>query len=157
MTWLPEYGVGLFAMANLTYSGPAGALNEGFDVLRKTGALKPRELPPSPVLTSMRDAIFGLWQNWDQAKADSVAANNLFLDIPAAYRRAEMDKLKARVGACTATTAVEPENWLRGMFRINCERGTVYTTFTLAPTEPPSIQYLRFDERAPSDSNLCRP
>jgi CubicO group peptidase (beta-lactamase class C family) len=157
MMWLPEYGVGMFAMSNLTYAGPAPALNEAFDVLRKTGALKPRELPPSPVLTSMRDTIFSLWQQWDDAKASSIAANNFFPDAPARQRRSEIDRLKARAGACTDTTAVEPENWLRGRFRINCERGPVYATFTLAPTQPPSLQFLRFTETPPADNNLCRP
>jgi CubicO group peptidase (beta-lactamase class C family) len=157
MMWLPEHGVGMFAMTNLTYAGPASALSEAFDVLRRTGALKPRALPASPVLTSMRDAIFGLWQNWEPAKAESIAANNLFADIPADARRADIDKLKARVGACRDTTPVEPENWLRGTFRMNCERGTVHAIFTLAPTQPPTVQYLRFTETMPADNNLCRP
>jgi hypothetical protein len=157
MMWLPEYGVGMFAMTNLTYAGPAPALNEAFDVLRRTGALRPRELPPSPILTSMRDAIFALWQNWDETKAASIAADNLFLDTPAEVRRSEIERLKARVGACTEATPVQPENWLRGVFRLNCERGSLRATFTLAPTQPPTVQMLRFDETPPVDTNVCRP
>jgi hypothetical protein len=157
MMWLPEYGVGMFAMANLTYAGPAGALNEAFDVLHKTGALKPRVLPASPVLTSTRDAIMDLWQNWDQKKADSLAAMNLFLDTPIAEQRGRIDSLKKQMGACRAPTAVEAENWLRGTFRMPCERGTVHVIFTLAPTQPPTVQYLRFRDQAPPNNNLCRP
>ncbi len=50
MTWLPEYGVGLFAMTNLTYAGPRAPLDEAFSTLRRTGALQPRQLAPSPAL-----------------------------------------------------------------------------------------------------------
>jgi CubicO group peptidase (beta-lactamase class C family) len=157
MTWLPEYGVGLFAMSNLTYAGPANALGDVFDVLHKTGALKPRKLPVAPVLTSTRDAVFELWKNWDEAKANKLAANNLFLDRPARIRAGLMDRIKTRVGSCTSVTPVEPENLLRGTFRMNCERGTVHATFTLAPTQPPTVQYLEFSETNNPGDNVCRP
>lgn len=157
MTWLPEYGVGLFAMTNLTYAGPAGALNEVFDVLRRTGALKPRELPPSPVLISTRDRIFELWREWDDKKATALAANNLFLDTPAKLRRDEIQRLKQRVGECTSAGNVHPENLLRGTFRMNCERGPVNVMFTLAPTQPPTVQYLQFSENTYQGANVCRP
>jgi hypothetical protein len=157
MTWLPEHGVGLFAMSNLTYAGPGAALHEVFDVLRRTGALKRRELPPSPVLTSTRDTIYELWRNWDDAKASALAANNLFLDIPAHVRREQIERLKARVGTCSTAGDVEPLNLLRGSFRINCERGPVHATFTLAPTQPPKVQHLQFSETLAAGDNLCRP
>ena len=157
MMWLPEHGVGMFAMANLTYAGPSAAMSEAFDALRRTGALQPRELPPVAVLTSTRDAIFDLWRNWNDAKASAIAANNLFLDTPAEQRKHAIDSLKARVGACKEATPVEPENLLRGTFRLNCERGTVTVRFTLAPTQPPSVQHLSFLETVPGDNNVCRP
>ncbi len=50
MSWLPDYGVGMFAMANLTYVGPAAPISQAWDVLLKTGGLQKRELPASPVL-----------------------------------------------------------------------------------------------------------
>jgi CubicO group peptidase (beta-lactamase class C family) len=157
MMWLPEHGVGLFAMSNLTYAGPAGALNEVLDVLRKTGGLKPRQLPASPVLTSTRDAIFALWKRWDDTQANALAASNLFIDIPAKARIGEIERLKARVGACTDAGSVDPENLLRGTFHMNCERGPVHVTFTLAPTQPPRVQHLSFAETAPEGENLCHP
>ena len=45
----------MFAMANLTYVGPAQPINEGWDVLLTSGGLKKRELPASPMLTETRD------------------------------------------------------------------------------------------------------
>src|SRR3984885_10175314 len=45
MAWLPDYGVGMFAMATLTYAGPAEPISQAWDVLPKTGGLQKREWP----------------------------------------------------------------------------------------------------------------
>jgi CubicO group peptidase (beta-lactamase class C family) len=144
MMWLPEYGVGMFAMANLTYTGPAAPMSSAFDALRKTGALQPRQLPPAPVLTATRDSIVRLWNKWNDREAENLAADNLLLDTSAERRRKEIEKIKSDVGECRQIGAVRPENLLRGKFRMNCERGFVDAAFTLAPTMPPKLQLLRF-------------
>jgi len=144
MLWLPEHGVGMFAMANLTYTGPRQPIEESLDILRKTGALKPRELPASPVLLSTRDAIVRLWHSWSEKEAEQMAADNLFLDRLVAERRAEIERIKEAVGACRGPEKMDAENWLRGTFRMNCERGAVDVFFTLAPTNPPRVQHLSF-------------
>lgn len=87
-------------MTSLTYTGPAAALAEAFEILEETGALKPRELPSSPALVSMRDATLRLWRNWDDREADLVAANNLFFDTPADVRRRGIEKVKTEMGEC---------------------------------------------------------
>lgn len=148
MLWLPEYGVGLFAMANLTYAGPAAALQESLDALRETGGLQPRILPPSTELISAQAAIFRIWQRWEDQEVAAIAADNLLLDRPAAERRAEIEELKKELGACRPVGDVEPENFLRGRFRMACDRGEVSVNFTLAPTTPPKIQYLKFQKTA---------
>ena len=80
--------VGMFAMANLTYVGPAAPISQAWDVLLKTGGLQKRELPASPVLSQMRDHIVNLWKSWNDSEARQIAAMNLFLDAPIAQRRA---------------------------------------------------------------------
>ena len=160
MMWLPEYGVGMFGMANLTYSSPMPAMNEAFDALLSTGALKPREWPASDALVSMRKAIARLWRHWDDAGAAKIAAGNLFLDSPAAARRDAIAALKARTGECGTIGELRPENWLRGTFRMSCEHGEVDVNFTLAPTAPPTLQYLQFtrvDASRGDRRNLCTP
>ena len=47
MAWLPDYGVGMFAMATLTYSGPSEPISQAWDAMLKTGGLRKRELPPT--------------------------------------------------------------------------------------------------------------
>ncbi len=144
MVWLPDYGVGIFAMANLTYAGPSGPADEAFELFLKTGVFKPRELPASPALLSTRDGIIRLWQNWNDNDAKALAADNLFLDTPASERRQTIEKLKADLGACHPEGTVAPENLLRGRFRMTCERGFVDVYFTLAPTMPPKVQSLGY-------------
>ena len=144
MMWLPDHGVGMFAMASLTYSGPSEPISRALDVMLKTGALRPRELPASPVLEQMRASIWKLWKSWDDAEAKKIAAMNFFLDAPAAQRRAEIDRLKAEVGECSAAGPMMPENWLRGQFNLTCAKGGIGVFFTLAPTQPPTVQHLSF-------------
>jgi CubicO group peptidase (beta-lactamase class C family) len=145
MQWLPEYGVGIFAMTNLTYGAPADAINRAWDALIRTGGLKRRELPPSRALEEMGGPIFSLWTRWDDEAARRISAANLFLDEPVEQRRRVIDKLKEEVGGCSNTPgATVAENWLRGQFNIRCAHGVVGAFFTLSPTEPPRVQYLTF-------------
>ena len=144
MMWLPEYGVGMVAMTNLTYQGPGAVISDAFDLLAKTGALEPRQWPPSLVLVSMRDSIAQLWSRWDEGALKKVAADNFFLDGTSDEWRRQMEAVQARVGKCQAPGEVVAENLLRGRFRMPCERGDVEATFTLAPTKPPKLQMWRF-------------
>jgi CubicO group peptidase (beta-lactamase class C family) len=157
MAWLPEYGVGMFAMATLTYSGPAEPISLAWDEMRKTGALRKRELPATPLQTRMRDHILNLWKRWDDAEAQSIAAVNFFLDAPAEQRQAEISALKQELGECSAAGPVLPENWLRGQFNMNCANGTVGVFFTMSPTQPPALQHLAFHKLASENVRVGAP
>jgi CubicO group peptidase (beta-lactamase class C family) len=151
MRMLPEYGVGVFVMANRTYA-PAGSMaRQALEILRGTGALVPRELPASAALVAARDRIASLLDRWDDGAARALAADNFFLDHPLPERRDEVARLRKDHGRCRAGD-VQPENWLRGRFRADCERGWLDVDFTLAPTQPPRLQFLRLTPgQAPTD------
>jgi hypothetical protein len=143
MRWLPEYGVGIVAFGNLTYTGWSGTVDRAVDALSRTGGLQPRTIQPSPALTAARDAAASLVLKWDDATADRMAAPNLFLDHDKAHRRAELDAVHARVGICQAGSGfAHVENALRGEFELPCARGRVHVTITLAPTMPPTVQFM---------------
>jgi hypothetical protein len=143
MRWLPEYGVGVIAFGNRTYSGWARTVDASLDALARTGALQPRLVQPSPALISARDAVAGLIVKWDDAAADRIAAQNLFLDESKERRRAAIAKLVASTGACAAGSGFDRvENALRGDWTMRCERGNLRVAITLAPTIPPLVQYL---------------
>jgi len=82
---------------------------------------------------------------------------NLFLDSPIEQRRAEIAKLKAELGECTAFGAVMPENWLRGQFSMKCQKGVVGVFFTLAPTRPPGVQHFTFRKLESGNARMVAP
>jgi len=42
MRWLPEHGVAIIAMGNLTYTSWGRVTEDALDALERTGGLKPR-------------------------------------------------------------------------------------------------------------------
>jgi CubicO group peptidase (beta-lactamase class C family) len=161
MRWLPEYGVGIVAFGNVTYTGWGGVVNNAFDMLAKTGGLERRTPQPSDALVAARDAFSRLVLRWDDAQADKVAAMNLFLDVSKDRRQKQIDELKSKVGACTAPPAFENvENALRGSWLMKCERGDLRVSITLAPTMPPKVQFMEVTAPPPGASppptSACR-
>jgi CubicO group peptidase (beta-lactamase class C family) len=143
MRWLPDYGVGIIAFGNLTYTGWNRVVGEAIDRLARTGALLPREIQPSRALVEARDAVSSLIVRWDDTVAEKIAAENLFLDRSKDRRRQEIADLVAKVGGCTLPKEFDlVENALRGQWSMRCERGTLQVSITLAPTMPPTVQYL---------------
>ena len=143
MQWLPDYGVGIVAFGNVTYTSWGGVVNSAFEALAKTGGLQPRVQQPSDALVEMRDAVSSLVVKWDDNEADRIAAMNLYLDRSKDRRQREIDGLRAKVGACRAPTQFDyVENALRGQWTMKCERGDLRLSITLAPTIPPRVQYL---------------
>ena len=162
MRWLPEYGVGLIAAGNLTYTGWGGPFAAALDLLQKTGGLQPRAAQPSPALVEARSAVSRLVTGWDDQAADQIAAVNLYQDLSKDRRRAALDDLHKTVGACPAAPAgfEHVENALRGQWVMKCERGALRVAITLAPTVPPRVQawttrVVRPDE--PARSAACVP
>jgi len=143
MRWLPEYGVGIIALGNRTYTPWGGTVDQALALLAETGALQPRVPQPSPVLLAMRAQVSQLVQSWDQALADQTAAMNLFLDEPGPRRAAAIAQLRdAAGGQCRNDGPFVVENALRGQWRMQCATGALRVGITLAPTEPARVQQL---------------
>ena len=80
MRWLPDYGVGIDRVRQPHLHGLGrdvrrGARRAGEDRRPAAAAIE-----PSPALTAARDAVSRLVVKWDDAVADRIAAENLFLD-----------------------------------------------------------------------------
>jgi CubicO group peptidase (beta-lactamase class C family) len=142
MMWLPEYGVGLIGMANLTYAGWRGLFTEAVAALAKTGALAPRVVQPSPALQEAKRDVSALVARWDADLASRIVADNLFLDQSAERRAARLREVADAHGKCSPDDGLSAENALRGSWRMSCERGWLNVAVTLAPTQPPRVQYL---------------
>jgi hypothetical protein len=158
MQWLPDYGVGVIAFGNLTYTGWGRVINDVFDRLARTGGLQPRIVRPSKALADARDEVSSLIVNWDDRLADRIAAGNLFLDRSKERRRAEIAQLTGEVGTCTMPSRFDVvENALRGQWTMTCAKGSLEVSITLAPTIPPRVQYLsvRQAPARPAPSGAC--
>jgi len=143
MTWLPDYGVGIVAFGNLTYTGWGGVETNALETLVAKADLRPRQPAASPALVDARDKVSRLVANWDDRLADSIAAENLFLDQTKERRRAEIEGLRATVGACVPGSGFDTvENALRGSWTLSCDKGKLEVAITLAPTNPPKVQFL---------------
>jgi CubicO group peptidase (beta-lactamase class C family) len=143
MQWLPDYGVGIVAFGSLTYTSWGRVVGDAIDRLAKTGGLQAREVRPSPALIEARDAVSKVIIKWDDALADRIAAQNLFLDRSKERRRKELDDLRATVGVCSLPDSFDVvENALRGQWTMTCERGKLQVAITLAPTMPPTVQLI---------------
>jgi hypothetical protein len=149
MQWLPDYGVGVIVFANVTYAGAGGVGRSIVEKLVATGALQPRKLPASAPLVETRAAIAALVNTWSDAGYTALAADNLLLDRPLTARRQEVATLHDSLGTCAPEGDIDAENWLRGSFKLACQRGWLRVAFTLAPTTPPQVQFLSFSEGRP--------
>lgn len=161
MRWLPEHGVGIIAMGNLTYTGWGGITEHALGVLSRTGGLEPRVPQPAPVLLQRQEQVSRLVARWDDGLADSLAAMNLYRDEPKERRRAAIARLVEQAGGeCRADGAIQAENALRGGWRMRCRDSDLGVYVTLAPTEPAGVQLLEVvalarDERA-VPTPVCR-
>ena len=143
MRWLPDYGVGIVALGNRTYTPWGGVTDQALRILAETGGLVPRAPQPPPVLLLRQDQVSRLVMNWNESLADSLAAMNLYLDESKARRRAAIEALIKEVGGqCRPVGPLFAENALRGRWRMRCANGDLVIGITLAPTEPAQVQFL---------------
>jgi CubicO group peptidase (beta-lactamase class C family) len=140
MRWLPEHGVALIAMGNLTYTSWGRVADDALDALARTGGLRPREPQPSTALVAARAAVNRLFERWDDGEARAIAADNLFMDASLESRRRQLEAVRDKLGMCRPDGPFQAENALRGAWMMACERGTARVAVTLAPTMPPKVQ-----------------
>ena len=112
----------------------------------------------TPALAAARQTVSRLFEAWDDRLIEPAAAVNLFLDRSKVRRRAEFEALGRRPGACRPDEGFElVENALRGSWLLRCDRGQARASVTLAPTLPPTIQYMDVREVPEQGGSPRRP
>jgi hypothetical protein len=106
-------------------------------------------------LTAQAD-ISQLLIKWDDALANRVAADNLFLDTAGYVRASRWKALAEQHGACRPASTIDAENALRGGWRMVCDRGWLNVFITLAPTLPPKVQQINVTSVLPPDAEMNR-
>jgi CubicO group peptidase (beta-lactamase class C family) len=157
MQWLPEYGIGIIAFGNRTYTPWSTPVAAALATLKQRAGLKPREAVPAKALVDARERVTRLVLDWDDGLARSIAADNLFLDRSLERRRVEVVALREKVGTCQPAGGFGyVENALRGRWILPCDRGDLLVSVTLAPTMPPGVQFLEVTP-APPATGVGRP
>jgi hypothetical protein len=139
--FFPEYGVGIMAFGNLTYTRPYDYA-EMLKVLFEEGDIQPRVLPTSNILSKRKEQILQMIQTWDQELEADILAENFYLDKSREYRKTEIQEILEKAGEIRNVEKLEPLNQLRGEFKIIAENGSVNVFFTLTPEKDPKVQAL---------------
>lgn len=151
---LPDRGVGVFTMTNLTYTGGGVAAGELLEALDDQGLIPKRPQPVSPHLEAARAKVLALIARFDEPEA-ARSFDRLYQSyetFPALEKR--LAGLRTAHGACTAGTPFEAENALRGHARLACERGGIEMVVTLTSDSPPRIQSLALKSALPPPARL---
>lgn len=147
---MPEYGVGVFAMANRTYAGPSAPAWDSAVAMHKAGLLKKREVPVSVAVLAMHGSAQKAYAAGNIDGLNGKLAMNFLMDRSAANWTTELAKLKAQVGECPTVDWIKADTAMAGTFRWTCDRGALEGQILLAPTTPASIQAWRMRVVQPS-------
>lgn len=143
---MPDYGIGVVAFANRTYS-PFTAINvQVLDTIVKLAGLQPRQLPPSAILEKRKNELLQLLPDWNNAEQSGIFAENFFPDYPIDTLKKEAKEIFAKAGKIVTVQAMKPENQLRGSFIAEGEKSNIEIYFTLSPENPALIQAYRITE-----------
>ncbi|GAA4272395.1 serine hydrolase domain-containing protein [Aquimarina gracilis] len=137
----PDYGVGIMAFGNLTYTSPLPT-KEIEKLLFETAKIQPRILPVSDILKKRQKQIVELIQHWDQTLATDILAENFFLDASKENRESKTKDIFKKAGVIIKIHEIRPRNQLRGSFDIQTEKGIISVFFTLTPEKNPKVQRL---------------
>jgi CubicO group peptidase (beta-lactamase class C family) len=147
MRWLPGRGVGVVALANVTYAHVHDACIEALEVLADLDALGPARTFAAPALDRAAADAAALLTDWDDQRADASFADNVAPDEPYERRAAQARGIVARHGGLEVE-AVEPDTPLRGTFTTGSGRVRV----DLGLDHAGRVQWLDpADRSAPSD------
>ena len=110
------------------------------DTVIRMAQLKPRQLPPSKILTQRRDELVKLMPDFANAIHSDIFAVNFFSDYFPDTMKKEANAIFVKAGKINKVNEVVPENQLRGYFIMEGEKANVWVSFTLTPENPALIQ-----------------
>jgi hypothetical protein len=83
---LPDYGVGIFALANRTYAGPQPPVWDAAVAMLRAGDLTARPAPVSPALSTAYVAVVNVFSGGTPAAGGDVLSMNFLMDRDATGR-----------------------------------------------------------------------
>jgi len=146
---LPDYGVGVFALANRTYAGPTAPVWDAAVAMLRAGDLTPRPVPISSALAAAYAGAVRAFVTGSVTVTNELLAMNFLMDRDADHWARDLASLKAQVGTCNTSAPIQPTGALSGRFTWTCATGRVRGDVLLAPTPTPQIQALSFSRATP--------
>jgi hypothetical protein len=145
MTWHPASGLGVIGLGNLRYAPLRPVVAEALMGLVRADVAPRRRVTRAAATDRLAADVERLVLVWDDARVDRTFAMNVDLDAPRDWRRAEIAKAVAAVGApfkpdvareAAPTSPGERTWWLRG------ERGWLRLSVLVTPETQPRVQTL---------------
>ncbi len=137
----PDYGVGVMAFGNLTYTGPL-PISKVEHLLFDKANIQPRELLVSDILAKRKEQVLDLVQHWSKDLEKDIIAENFYLDRSRDKRMSQAKQIFAEAGDIKKVGDLTPLNQLRGRFKVQTQNGEITMFFTLTPEISPKVQRL---------------
>ncbi len=140
MRWVPDAGIGLIALANLTYAPMAEATAAVLDALTGRGLAVAARPAATDVLHRAATLLVALHNEWDDAVADTLFSDNVFLDADRDQRRMAAGRIREERGLLRLAR-VEVESASSAVAVAHADAAEVRIDFQLHPLVPPLVQH----------------
>jgi CubicO group peptidase (beta-lactamase class C family) len=145
MLLLTDHGIGIFVFSNRTYNGGSGPAWDAAVALQKAGALKGRALPVTASLAAAYRAAAAMYRTESVDPGRNLFAMNFLMDRSAENWGREFGRLYEALGNCRTNIPITATGALAGTFRWECDKGVLEGNILLAPTNPATIQAIRYN------------
>jgi len=146
MRWTPG-GLGLMALANLSYARMADATAAALGALVAGNVVRPVAPTVSDALRHAAERLVALHNAWDDGVADALFADNVDLDDERPRRATAAARLAAEHGPF-AMARVDAQSATSGVAVAHGPRGELRIEFLLHPLLPPRVQSYRAEVQA---------
>ncbi len=141
MRWVPDAGVALIALANVTYAPMADATFAVLDVLAQHGDVHRTATPAPAAIEDAAERLVALLDSWDDARADALFSDNVFLDESRPRRRAAADALRNEHGAGFVIERIDADSGASATVHVRGARTSFIVELQLAPLVPPLVEW----------------
>jgi CubicO group peptidase (beta-lactamase class C family) len=141
MRWAPAAGVGLIALANVTYAPMTDTTMGVLEVLAQQRAVTRRPLAVSDALADAAERLVGLLEVWDDARAEALFTDNVLADESVERRRAAAARAADEHGGGFVIERIDAETATRGTAHVRGARSSFEVELMLAPLVPARVQW----------------
>jgi CubicO group peptidase (beta-lactamase class C family) len=140
MRWVPSLGVGLIAFANQTYAPMAEAAAAALDALVANGIVTVARPAISEAVQRAAEQLVALHNEWVDAAADALFADNIGPDQALSTRARAAEGLCDEHGPFTLAR-IEPESATGAVAVAHGPHAELRIDFQLSPLTPPRVQW----------------